>query len=231
MNLPPLSPEDREELRRRYYAMQERQAAREANPPDPASLARSLPDAGEMMTPERFAMAGDEMEIYSATENEHWRAVRLLDKHVLEFCQSRGIISGDQYTAGLQFYSDWYMSGLGNNGTIDPCRVVVDGGAMEHFSEMALDALNRYNAALKALLPPLSTCLVDLLISEESLESWGRRHHGHKSPKLAKLAAQTILKAALAALDYHYHGRRHTRTRASHAPGYRPTIHADTAGD
>ena len=179
-------------------------------------------------TPERLAMAGDAVKVFTPEENENWRAIRLLDNHILEQLQSRGVISGDQYAAGAQFYGDWFLSGLANSGVIDPGRVVVDGGKMDHLNDVKLSALTRWQKAVQAVGLIHSRVLTDVLLSEERLEAYGLRRFGQKNPKLARLAAQTALKLALEQLDYHYHGQRKTPMRSAHAPDYRPTIVVET---
>jgi hypothetical protein len=170
-------------------------------------------------------MAGDQVETFTPSENENWRAIRLLDTHVLEYLQSRSIITGDQYCAGVEFYSDWYKAGLAASGVIDPGRVIVDGGSSDTMTEIKLDALHRWQRAVQALGLIHSQVLTDILLTEEPLVQWGRRRAGQNSPKLAKLAALTALRLSLEALDLHYHGRRRTPARSSHAEDYRPSIH------
>lgn len=184
-------------------------------------------------TPERLAKAGDAVEAYTPDKSENWRAIRLSDESPLEYLQGRGAITGDQYAAGMQYYGDWYKSGLANSGVIDPGRVIVDGGQVEHWSEQKLDAMTRYNRAVKAVGPVLSGVLSDLLANgnPEKLEDYGRRKCGQKSFKLARLAATSQLKLALDALDYHYHGQRQRRAHVSHVAGYRPTIPDQQAGE
>ena len=179
-------------------------------------------------TPERLRMAGEAVEVFTADENENWRAIRLLDNHVLEDMRSRKAITGDQYSAGMRFYGDWYLSGLANSGVIDPGRVVVDGGKIDHLNDVKLSALNRWQKAVQALGLIQSQVLTDILLTEEGLESYGRRRCGQNNGKLAKVAAAAILKHALDALDLYYYGRRETRVRSAHAEGYRPDIVAET---
>lgn len=178
-------------------------------------------------TPERLRMAGDSVEVFTPEENTNWRAIRLLDNHVLEQLQSRGVISGDQYSAGAQFYADWFLSGLANSGVIDPGRVVVDGGKTDHLNDVKLSALTRWQRAVQAVGLVHSQVLTDVLLTEERLEAYGLRRYGQKNPKLARLAATTALKGALEQLDHHYHGQRRTPMRGAHATDYRPTIIAD----
>lgn len=173
-------------------------------------------------------MAGEAVEVFTPEENENWRAIRLLDRHVLEQLQSRGVISGDQYAAGAQFYADWYLSGLHSSGVIDPGRVVVDGGKTDHLNDMKLAALNRHHKAIQALGLIHSQVLTAVLLTEETLESYGMRRWGQKNPKLARLSATVSLKGALEQLDYYYHGQRRTPMRTAHTPDYRPTILAET---
>lgn len=181
-------------------------------------------DESQGPTKERLRMAGDHVETFTPSENENWKAIRLLDNHVLEFLQSRGIVTGDQYSAGVQFYSDWYVAGLANSGVIDPGRVIVDGGQIDHLSEVKMAALTRWQRAVQSVGLIHSQVLTDILLSEERLEDWGRRRCGQQSSKLAKLAAQTAIRLSLEALDLHYHGHRNTPNRAAHAEDYRPSI-------
>jgi len=175
-------------------------------------------------TPERLSKAGEDVEAFTADENEHWKAIRLLDDHVLESLQSRRRISGDEYNAGMRFYGDWYMAGLSDSGVIDPGRVIVDGGKFDNVSDVKLSAMTRHHRALQALGLIVSHVLTCVLLTEESLEAYGHRVCGYKNSKQAKLAATERLKQSLAALDYYYYGQRHTRMQAGHVDGYRPVI-------
>lgn len=176
-------------------------------------------------TPERLRRAGDNIETFTPDENINHRAIRLLDGHVLDFLRSRGTITGEEYVAGTRFYADWYYGGLSNSGVIDPGRVVVDGGQIDHTSERQMEALTNFNQAIKAIGKTNGEVLTDILIAEEKLEEWARRVLGrHKSDKHGRIAATACLRLALMALDIHYHGRRHVRTRSSHAPDYKPVI-------
>lgn len=175
-------------------------------------------------TPERLAKANGEFEEFTADQTEHWRAIRMLDNHVLEFLQSRRIISGDQYCAGAQFYDDWYKAGMAASGVIDPGRVIVDGGKVDLISDVKLEALGQWTKAVQAVGKVHSGVLIDILLVEETLLDWGRRRFGYKNEKQAKQAATTAIKLALEALDYYYHGQRKQRIRSAHAPDYRPEI-------
>jgi hypothetical protein len=181
-------------------------------------------------TLERLRMAGDAIEAYAPEQNTNWRAVRLLDNHVLEGMRSRRAISGDQYNAGMRFYSDWYLSGQANSGVIDPGRIIVDGGKIDHMSDIKLAAATRYERTIRALGLIVSHVLTCVILIEESLDSYGTRVCGFKNPKQAKFAAAERLKQSLSALDYYYYGRRETKVRSAHATDYRPDIVADEAG-
>jgi hypothetical protein len=155
----------------------------------PSGAATVSPD---MMGPTRERLAKaleDQIEIVTPDESEHWRAIRMLDGHVLEYLRSRECINQGQYSAGYRFYRDWYDAGLAASGVIDPGRVIVDNGNAGNAGEHRLAALTSWQRAVRA---------VGLIHSAISL--------------------------ALEALDHHYHPPRRDRTRASHAPGYRPTI-------
>lgn len=176
-------------------------------------------------TPERLAMAGDSIEFMEAAKNEHWRAIRMLDNHVLEFLYSRASLTISQYNAGIQFYEDWYNSGQANSGVIDPGRIVVDGGQVDHMTDRNLDAQQYFKRAVQAVGMVHSTVLTDVVLLEMTLEDWGRKYHGYKNAKDAKKAGKISLVNALTQLDFHYHGqRRKNPSRTCHEPDYRPEI-------
>jgi hypothetical protein len=177
-------------------------------------------------TPERLAKAGDDIEETSATQSQNWRAIRMLDGHVIERLRNRDAISGDLYNAGCQFYSDWYHAGLASSGVIDPSREVVDGGQSKGVSDRRLAAMTRWQRAVQAVGKVHSLVLIDVILHEMTLELYGRKHHGYKAQKQAVQAAQTSLINALTELDYHYYGQRNGRTVAAHVAGYRPNISA-----
>ena len=200
--------------------------------PDHATVRRAYQAAlADLRAEAELAKAGDDVEEFTADKSENWRAIRMLDGHVLEFLQSKRIINGDQFCAGAQFYSDWYNAGLAASGVIDPGRVIVDGGQVEHTTDRQLNSLHEWTRAVRAVGLIHSQVLTDILLTEEKLLSYGMRRFGIRSEKLAKHAATTALKLALEQLDYYYHGQRKTRTRASHATDYRPGIHAVETGD
>lgn len=175
-------------------------------------------------TPERLRRAGRDVEAFTPDESLHHHAIRMLDGHVLERLASRKVISGDLYHSGLRFYGDWYFAGLAASGVIDPERVIVDGGQPVHENDRRLAALTRWKRAVVAVGLIHCTVLTSVLLNEESLETYGRRRYGHKARKLAVLAATTTLIDGLTALDHHYYGQRHIKTRTSHTDDYRPGI-------
>jgi hypothetical protein len=194
----------------------------------PSNAAAVSPD---MMGPTRERLAKaleDQIEIVTPDESEHWRAIRMLDANALEYLRARQCITGGQYEAGHRFYSDWYHAGLAASGVIDPGRVIVDGGNRDAVAERRLEALHAWQRAVQGVGLIHSTILSDILLSEERLESWGRRRRGQNNPKLARHAAITALSLALEALELYYYPPRLDRTRASHAPDYRPTIDAQS---
>lgn len=185
----------------------------------------SNPDERMGPTRERLRMAAeDEIEIVSAIENEHWQAVRLLDNHPLEYLRRRECITGDQYSAGQQFYSDWYFGGLAASGVIDPGRVIVDGGQIEPAGDRRLFALSRWQKAVRQVGKVHSTTLIDLILTEQKLHAWGARRFNQANRERARQAAITALVLALEQLDVHYHGNKRNQMRAAHAEDYRPNI-------
>jgi hypothetical protein len=175
-------------------------------------------------TPERLRKAGENVEAFTPDENVNHRAIRMLDGHVLGYLQKKSVISGDQYNAGIQYYEDWYFGGLAHSGVIDPGRIIVDGGKIDHMSDKQLAALTRYHRALKALCDEHADIMLHCVLREMPVSQYGFAVWGHKNQKLASLAARTRLMDALSALDRHYYGRRNMGHRSSHAPDYRPMI-------
>lgn len=175
-------------------------------------------------TAERLAKAGEDVEAFTPDTSTNFRAIRMLDGHVLERLASRSVITGDQYQAGMRFYADWYFGGLAASGVIDPGRIIVDGGIQEQVSKRKMEAAHRWGHAVRAVGKVHSLVLIDVVLHETSLEAYGRRRYGSSSPKIAKRDATVALMDALESLDHHYYGMRNVKTRASHVDGYRPII-------
>lgn len=185
-------------------------------------------------TPERLAKAGEDVEEFTADKSENWRAIRMLDKHPLENWLKRGKIDADQYAAGMKFRGDWEQSGQANSGVIDPGRVIVDGGQVDYVNDLSLDAQERFKNAVQAVGLVNSMVLTDAILLETlTVEEIGRKYRRYKNEKQAIQSGQDLIWSALKALDYHYYGKRTDKraTRHSHAPDYRPGIHAVETGD
>jgi len=95
-------------------------------------------------TPERLAKAGDDIEETSATQSQNWRAIRMLDGHVIERLRNRDAISGDLYNAGCQFYSDWYHAGLASSGVIENVKQRRNGKRSLHCLQVLHAVTERY---------------------------------------------------------------------------------------
>jgi hypothetical protein len=182
-----------------------------------------MPDDTNEPTPERLAKAGEEGFEDFITDTSR-RTKRMLDGSVLDMLASRRSISGDQYTAGMQLFEDWYGAGFAASGVIDPTNDVVDGGQVDHVTDHVLDCAGRFAKALMAVGKVHSGVLVDVVLLEVPLAVFGAKRHGYKDRKDASLAAVVSLRDALTALDHHYHGLRKTRSRSTHTDDYRPTI-------
>ena len=220
---PKLSPEQAEAIRREMLERRAEAAQRTAQDP------RTPHDDGEGPTPQRLAMAGDQVETFVPKENENWRAIRLTDRHVLEELLGRGEIKTEWYSAGMRYLSDWYEAGLAHSGVIDPGRVIVDGGKPEFISERRIDAMTRFNRALRRLGREHRHVLRQVVLVEtHGLVQYGRDFLHQKNAKLASVRARQRLEDALQVLARHYNPEppppRNARHRSSHAPDYRPTI-------
>lgn len=173
-------------------------------------------------TKERLRKAGDEIEDFVTDTGKLTR--RMLDGSVLDNLASRKVITGDQYTAGVQLYEDWYLARFASSGVIDPSKDVVDGGMIAGANDRVLDAAGRFAKALIAVGKVHSHPLINIILIEESLTIYGQKRFSIKDEKDARLKAITALQLALEQLDFHYYGHRHTKGGHSHAPDYRPSI-------
>lgn len=190
--------------------------------------ARLGPDA-EDATPQRFKKAGTEwerkvIEVGEGDDKVSSLTYRMLDGSVLDNLASRKVITGDQYTAGVQLYQDWYLAGFASSGVIDPSKDVVDGGVIAGANDRVLDAAGRFAKALLAVGKVHSHPLINIILIEQPLNEYGLRRFAIKDEKDARLKAITALQLALEQLDYHYYGQRKTKGGSSHMDDYRPVI-------
>lgn len=196
-------------------AMEERERDRSDDPGDvPADI-----------TPERRAIAGSAIESFVADSGR--RTARVMDGSLLDLLMSRGKINSDHYTAGAQFYSDWYHGGLANSGVIDPAKERVDGGTHKPQADEQLAALWSFVRAVTAIGPFHADPIIALVCFEEDRVSYVRRKFGVAREQTAHAIANSVLLVALAALVDHYQGPPRStkrRTRSSHVDGYRPRI-------
>jgi hypothetical protein len=183
------------------------------------------PWTGEMPTPERMRKAGEAVSPHKTDEGR--TTVRFTDGDILEHMQSRGMIDGDQYTCGKRYYADWYHSGLAASGVVDPGRVIVDGGNPEPSVIRQMEFALRWAVASKSVGAVHCHPLTDMVLLDTPATVYAMRHMGMRDPKDARLAAYTLLKAALDALVLHYMGPRHMRASYHRAevPRHRPEMH------
>ena len=188
------------------------------------------PWTGDMPTPERMRKAGEAVTHHKTDEGR--TTVRFTDGDIVEYMQSRGMINGDMYDCGKRFYADWYKSGLAASGVVDPGRVIVDGGNPEPGIIRRMEYAQAWAVACKSVGEVLSRPLTDMVLLDVPANVYALRHMGLKDPKDARLAAYTLLRAALDALVLHYLGPRHMRKsyhRAEDAiPSHHPEMHEDS---
>lgn len=180
-------------------------------------------------TKERLRKARDEwernvIEIGEGESKVSSLTYRMLDGSVLDNLASRKVITGDQYTAGVQLYQDWYLAGFASSGVIDPSKDVVDGGVVASANDRVLDAAGRFAKALLAVGKVHSHPLINIILIEQPLNEYGMKRFAIKDEKDARLKAITSLQLALEQLDYHYYGQRKTKGGSSHVADYRPSI-------
>jgi len=176
-----------------------------------------LRKAGEAQ--ERVTMTMGDGDVKEVTSN-----LRMLDGSVLDMLMTRRSITMDQYCAGAQLYTDWYVSKIGIVSAVDPSRDVVDGGKMELTSESRLTAGGKFAKAIVAVGKMHSSALINIVLLEEDLGTYARRWHPIKDDKDARYAGIVTLRNALTQLDYYYHGKREAQGGSSHAADYRPSI-------
>lgn len=178
------------------------------------------------VTPERRAIAGSNIEPFISDSGRH--TARLLDGALLDQLMSRGKINADCYTAGTQFYSDWYHGGLANSGVMDTEKERVDGGTHKPQSDEQLSALWSFVRAVHAIGPYHADPIISLVCFEEDRVAYVRRKFGVAQQQSSHAIANAVLLMGLSALVDHYRGPTRPakrRTRASHVqPDWRPGI-------
>ena len=94
--------------------------------------------------------------------HEHYVTIRI-DNSPLAILATRGQanprrgITGDQFHAGVRYYSDAYYCGLVASGTVDLTRLRVDCAGAPELSDIRLAAQTRFNRACLSLAPGVST--------------------------------------------------------------------------
>jgi len=171
-------------------------------------------------TPERLAKAGRAVEpVESETGYE---TLRMLDGSPLEQLATIGKrsprkgITGDQYHAGARYYADAYAAGMFASGVMDPAQERVDGGQHKDIAAYRLEALSRYNAALKALDRISAAILSDIVLHEMPIAVYAERFHRFPQARERRAIALQRLRDALDQLDEHYYPPRRDGVRAVH---------------
>lgn len=160
-------------------------------------------DRGLGPNSERIRQAGDAVEIVTLKE-EKAKVYRMMDASILDLLLSRGQINQDQFRYGKTFYRDWFLSGLPGAGAIDYTKIRVDTSTSTNMSHKSLMALTRWNAAVRAIGKVHCHPLTAMVLLEQTPEQYGRDRCGQRNGKLARLAAITLLIAALDALCEHH---------------------------
>lgn len=158
----------------------------------------------------RIRQAGDAIEVVTLKE-EKAKVYRMLDATILDLLKSRGQINEDQHRVGSSFYRDWYLSGLPGAGAIDYSKIKVDTSRSSNISHKALAALSRFDAAIRSIGKVHCHPLTSMVLLEMTPEEYGQTRCGQKNPKLARLAAITLLISSLDALCDHHGITRSTK--------------------
>lgn len=170
-------------------------------------------------TPERLAKAGRAVEpVESETGFE---TIRMLDGSPLERLATLGKktprkgITGDQYHAGCRYYADAYQAGMFASGVLDLTAERVDGGQHKDISNQRLEALSRFNDALKILDRDFAHILSDVVLSEVPLNLYADRFRKYPQARERRAVALHMLRCALDRLDEHYYPPRRDTIRSS----------------
>lgn len=172
-------------------------------------------------TPERLAKAGRDVEPVESETG--YTTLRMLDGSPLEQLATLGKknprkgITGDQYNAGCRYYEDAYKSGLFASGVIDPAAVRVDGGQHKGVASFRLEAMTRYNRALKALDVLSAHILARVVLHELPLNTYANRYRKFAQARERRAIALQRLRDALDQLDKHYYPPRKDGIRSAKA--------------
>lgn len=170
-------------------------------------------------TPERLAKAGRQVEPVASETG--YETLRMLDGSTLEQLATLGKrnprkgITGDQYHAGCRYYADAYHSGLFASGVIDPAAERVDGGQHKEVAAYRLEAMSRYNDALKALDTLSAHILGRVVLHELPLNVYANRYSQFSQARERRAIALQRLRDALDQLDRHYYPPRRDKIRSS----------------
>lgn len=182
-------------------------------------------------TPERLAKAGESVE--PVESDTGFTTLRLTDKSPLDDLANKGRkspekgITGEQYYAGCRYYEDAFKSGILGQGVIDLEQERVDGGEFKGVSESRLDAMTRYNKALRSLDRASKHILSDVVLSDVPLNVYADRFREFKQPRERRAIALQRLRDALDQLGEFYYPPRRNRSVSSHLADYRPIIIED----
>ena len=169
-------------------------------------------------TPERLAKAGRRIEPVASETG--YETLRMLDGSTLEQLATLGKrnprkgITGEQYHAGCRYYADAYQAGMFASGVLDMAAERVDGGQHKDITSQRLEALSRFNTALKALDRAAVEILSDVVLHEMPLARYAERFNRFPLARERRAIALQRLRDALDQLDEHYYPPRRDRIRS-----------------
>jgi hypothetical protein len=162
-------------------------------------------------TPERLAKAGRQVEPVASETG--YETIRMLDGSPLEQLATLGKrnprkgITGPQYQAGCRYYADAYAAGLFSSGVTDVAEERVDGGRHKDVPVHRLEAMGRYNKALRALDRVSVAVLSAVLLHEVPLVAYAERFRSFPQARERRAIALEQLRHALDQLDEFYYGK------------------------
>ncbi len=170
-------------------------------------------------TPQRLAKAGRSVEPVESSTG--YQTIRMLDGSPLEQLATLGKrnprkgITGEQYHAGSRYFADAYAAGIFASGVPDLSQVRVDGGQHKDVPIHRLEALSRFNDALKALDKASAAILSDVVLREVELVKFAERFRSFRQARERRAIALHQLRHALDQLDEFYYPPRRDRIRSA----------------
>lgn len=180
-------------------------------------------------TPERLAKAGDDVEVFTPAEAQHYRTIRMLDApldklRVAAIRNPKDGITADQYNAGCRYYATFYRAGLSNERAQDLSVERVDGGGFKDISDTVLAARHAHNKTIKILDGDSLMVLGEVVIKGNDLNDFADARFRNSPKRERRFLGRYLIRKALSQLAAHYWPPRRGGMKVMLADGARPVI-------